>query len=113
MPGGAPGRHPRLRLESNSTPAGDGFPDVEAAWLVPGSYRFACGDTSLSNDGFCSPQSSLTVRGQRRSLAAAMPRAVVIDTGVCRDVPRIMTLLLPRTVRQLNPLVPESMTLRP
>src|SRR5207253_7124303 len=27
--------------------------------------------TSLSNDGFCSPQSSLTVRGKRRSLPAA------------------------------------------
>jgi glycerol-1-phosphate dehydrogenase [NAD(P)+] len=48
--------------------------------------------TSLSNDGFCSPQSSLTVRDERRSLAAAMPRAVVIDTGVCRDAPRILTL---------------------
>jgi glycerol-1-phosphate dehydrogenase [NAD(P)+] len=48
--------------------------------------------TSLSNDGFCSPQSSLTVRAQRRSLPATMPRAVVIDTGVCRDAPRILTL---------------------
>jgi glycerol-1-phosphate dehydrogenase [NAD(P)+] len=48
--------------------------------------------TSLSNDGFCSPQSSLTARGRRRSLPAAMPRAVVIDTGVCRDAPRILTL---------------------
>jgi glycerol-1-phosphate dehydrogenase [NAD(P)+] len=48
--------------------------------------------TSLSNDGFCSPQASLTVRGQRRSLAAALPRAVVVDTGVCREAPRILTL---------------------
>jgi len=48
--------------------------------------------TSLSNDGFCSPQASLTVRGQRRSLPAALPRGVVIDTGVCRDAPRILTL---------------------
>ena len=48
--------------------------------------------TSLSNDGFCSPQSSLTVRGQRRSLPAALPRGVVIDTSVCRDAPRILTL---------------------
>lgn len=48
--------------------------------------------TSLSNDGFCSPQASLTVRGQRRSLAAALPRGVVVDTGVCRDAPRILTL---------------------
>jgi glycerol-1-phosphate dehydrogenase [NAD(P)+] len=48
--------------------------------------------TSLSNDGFCSPQSSLTVRGRRRSLPAALPFGVVIDTGVCRDAPRILTL---------------------
>src|SRR5262249_16255448 len=37
--------------------------------------------TSLSNDGFCSPQSSLTIRGKRRSLPAALPFGVVIDTG--------------------------------
>ena len=48
--------------------------------------------TSLSNDGFCSPQASLTARGKRRSLPAALPRAVVVDTGVCRDAPRILTL---------------------
>lgn len=48
--------------------------------------------TSLSNDGFCSPQSSLTIRGKRRSLAAALPFGVVIDTAVCRDAPRILTL---------------------
>jgi glycerol-1-phosphate dehydrogenase [NAD(P)+] len=48
--------------------------------------------TSLSNDGFCSPQSSLTVRGQRRSLPAALPRGVVIDTAVCQNAPHILTL---------------------
>jgi glycerol-1-phosphate dehydrogenase [NAD(P)+] len=48
--------------------------------------------TSLSNDGFCSPQSSLTVRGKRRSLPAALPFGVVIDTAVCRDAPRALTL---------------------
>ena len=48
--------------------------------------------TSLSNDGFCSPQSSLTVRGKRRSLPAALPYGVVIDTTVCRDAPRVLTL---------------------
>ena len=48
--------------------------------------------TSLSNDGFCSPQSSLTVRGKRRSLPAACPFGVVIDTAVCLDAPRILTL---------------------
>jgi glycerol-1-phosphate dehydrogenase [NAD(P)+] len=48
--------------------------------------------TSLSNDGFCSPQASLTIRGKRRSLPAALPFGVVIDTAVCRDAPRTLTL---------------------
>jgi glycerol-1-phosphate dehydrogenase [NAD(P)+] len=48
--------------------------------------------TSLSNDGFCSPQSSLTIRGKRRSLPAALPFGVVVDTAVCRDAPRVLTL---------------------
>lgn len=48
--------------------------------------------TSLSNDGFCSPQSSLTVRGKRRSLPASLPFGVVIDTTVCLNAPRILIL---------------------
>jgi glycerol-1-phosphate dehydrogenase [NAD(P)+] len=48
--------------------------------------------TSLSNDGFASPQSSLTVRGKRRSLPAAMPFAVVVDTTVCEKSPKHLTL---------------------
>lgn len=48
--------------------------------------------TSLSNDGFCSPQSSLTIRGKRRSLPAALPFGAVVDTAVCRDAPRFLTL---------------------
>jgi len=43
--------------------------------------------TSLSNDGFCSPQASLTLRGRRRSLAAHLPWGVVVDTEVCRQAP--------------------------
>ena len=43
--------------------------------------------SSLSNDGFCSPQSSLTLGGKRRSLPAHLPWAVVIDTEVCRQAP--------------------------
>ncbi len=43
--------------------------------------------TSLSNDGFCAPQSSLTISGRRRSLRATMPFAVVVDTEVCRNAP--------------------------
>ena len=44
--------------------------------------------TSLSNDGFSSPQSSLTIAGRRRSLAAALPFGVVIDLDVCRNAPQ-------------------------
>src|SRR5580700_6828138 len=36
--------------------------------------------TSLSNDGFCSSQSSLKVRGRRQSLPAVIPFGVVLDT---------------------------------
>jgi glycerol-1-phosphate dehydrogenase [NAD(P)+] len=43
--------------------------------------------TSLSNDGFCSPQSSLTLAGRRRSLTAALPFAVVIDTEIALGAP--------------------------
>lgn len=48
--------------------------------------------TSLSNDGFCSPQSSLVVDGKRRSLPAAIPYGLVIDTAVCREAPLSLTL---------------------
>jgi glycerol-1-phosphate dehydrogenase [NAD(P)+] len=48
--------------------------------------------TSLSNDGFSSPQSSLTVGGRRKSLAAALPSAVVVDLDVCKDAPRPLWL---------------------
>jgi glycerol-1-phosphate dehydrogenase [NAD(P)+] len=48
--------------------------------------------TSLSNDGFCSPQSSLTVDGHRRSLPSAMPLGVVLDTEVCLAAPEILWL---------------------
>lgn len=48
--------------------------------------------TSLSNDGFSSPQSSLTMSGRRKSLAAALPFAVVIDLEVCKNAPRSLWL---------------------
>jgi glycerol-1-phosphate dehydrogenase [NAD(P)+] len=48
--------------------------------------------TSLSNDGFASPQSSLTVSGRRRSLAAAIPSGVVLDLDVCKAAPRTLWL---------------------
>jgi glycerol-1-phosphate dehydrogenase [NAD(P)+] len=46
--------------------------------------------TSLSNDGFCSPQSSLTIEGRRYSLPAVMPFGVILDTAVCLDAPAIL-----------------------
>ena len=46
--------------------------------------------TSLSNDGFCSPQSSLTVGDRRRALPSAMPFGVILDTAVCLDAPEIL-----------------------
>ncbi len=46
--------------------------------------------TSLSNDGICSPQSSLTVEGRRRSLPSALPEGVIIDTAVCLGAPECL-----------------------
>ena len=46
--------------------------------------------TSLSNDGFCSSRSSLTIEGRRHSLPAVMPFAIVLDTAVCLNAPAIL-----------------------
>jgi glycerol-1-phosphate dehydrogenase [NAD(P)+] len=46
--------------------------------------------TSLSNDGFCSPQSSLTIGERRHPLPSAMPFGVVLDTAVCLNAPEIL-----------------------
>jgi glycerol-1-phosphate dehydrogenase [NAD(P)+] len=43
--------------------------------------------TSVSNDGFCSPQASLTLEGKRRSLPTSLPEAVVVDLAVCQRAP--------------------------
>lgn len=43
--------------------------------------------TSLSNDGFCSPQASLTLGGRRQSLPTGLPDAVIVDTQVCLGAP--------------------------
>ena len=48
--------------------------------------------TSLSNDGFCSPQSSLTMAGKRRSLPAALPQGIVLDVDVCLGAPKLLWL---------------------
>ena len=46
--------------------------------------------TSLSNDGFCSPQASLTLEGNRRTLPTGVPEAVVVDLAVCQQAPRTL-----------------------
>lgn len=47
--------------------------------------------TSLSNDGFSSPNASLAnERGRRFSSPAAAPSAVIIDTDVVRAAPRVL-----------------------
>ena len=43
--------------------------------------------TSVSNDGFCSPQASLTLCGRRKSLQTGLPDAVIVDTEVCLGAP--------------------------
>jgi glycerol-1-phosphate dehydrogenase [NAD(P)+] len=66
--------------------------DVAKYVAFLGKLPYFAAPTSLSNDGFASPQSSLTVCGKRRSLAAAMPFAVVVDTAVCQGAPKHLTL---------------------
>src|SRR5215469_2989928 len=46
--------------------------------------------TSLSNDGFCSPQSSLTIGDRRHPLPSAMPFGVILDTAVCVNAPEFL-----------------------
>lgn len=43
--------------------------------------------TSLSNDGFCSPVSSLYVKGRRSSLHTKIPEGVVVDTALAAGAP--------------------------
>ncbi|MGN0905279.1 MAG: iron-containing alcohol dehydrogenase family protein [Alphaproteobacteria bacterium] len=43
--------------------------------------------TSVSNDGFCSPSSSLTVSGKRKSVKSGIPFGVVIDLDVIKGNP--------------------------
>ena len=44
--------------------------------------------TSMSNDGFCSPSSSLTVNGARKTVKSAIPYGVVIDLDVIAGCPK-------------------------
>ena len=45
--------------------------------------------TSTSNDGFCSPSSSLTVAGERKSIKSSIPYGVVVDLDVVNSSPII------------------------
>lgn len=45
--------------------------------------------TSLSNDGFCSPSSSLTVAGARKSVKSSIPFGVVLDLDIVKNSPEI------------------------
>ena len=47
--------------------------------------------TSLSNDGFCSSQSSLTLGDRRQTLPSAMPFGVILDTAVCLNAPDLLS----------------------
>lgn len=48
--------------------------------------------TSLSNDGFCSPQSSLLSSGRKTSVPARLPVGVVIDLEIVRQAPKALWL---------------------
>ncbi len=43
--------------------------------------------TSVSNDGFCSPTSSLIVQGKRKSVKSGIPFGVVIDLDIIKNNP--------------------------
>ena len=45
--------------------------------------------TSTSNDGFCSPTSSLTVDGKRKTVKSSIPFGVVMDLDVIKSCPPI------------------------
>ncbi len=48
--------------------------------------------TSISNDGFASPQASLVVAGRRKSMKAAIPHGVILDTEIIGASPGKLTL---------------------
>ena len=45
--------------------------------------------TSTSNDGFCSPTSSLLVGGKRTTVKSAIPFGVVVDLDIIKGAPKI------------------------
>ncbi len=44
--------------------------------------------TSTSNDGFCSPNSSLTVEGKRKTVKANIPYGVIVDIDAIKTSPQ-------------------------
>ena len=64
--------------------------DVAKYVAFLGRHPYLSVPTSLSNDGFCSPQSSLTVSDRRHALPAAVPFGVILDTSVCLNAPQIL-----------------------
>ncbi len=45
--------------------------------------------TVMSNDGFCSPSSSLTVSGKRKSVKSGIPFGVIIDLDIIKENPDV------------------------
>jgi glycerol-1-phosphate dehydrogenase [NAD(P)+] len=66
--------------------------DVAKCVSFLGRLTYYAVPTSLSNDGFCSPQVSLMIHGKRWAATAALPFGVVVDNAVFRDAPRTLTL---------------------
>ncbi len=46
--------------------------------------------TAISNDGFCSPFSSLLVQGQRRTMRTVLPEGIVLDTEILGECPEAL-----------------------
>jgi glycerol-1-phosphate dehydrogenase [NAD(P)+] len=46
--------------------------------------------TAISNDGFCSPFSSLLVQGRRRTIRTVLPEGIVLDTEILRECPEAL-----------------------
>jgi glycerol-1-phosphate dehydrogenase [NAD(P)+] len=93
----------RQSAEDLAERAGSGFQAIvglgggkalDAAKFISWKLQVPCYavPTSLSNDGFCSPQSSLTVDGRRVSVNTTMPSGVVVDTEVCLQAPKRLWL---------------------
>jgi glycerol-1-phosphate dehydrogenase [NAD(P)+] len=66
--------------------------DVAKLFAYRNDLPYVAVPTSLSNDGFCSPQSSLTVAGRKTTLPARLPVGVVVDLEVVGGAPESLWL---------------------